>query len=411
MHPVTETGEPRPLAEMIEDCLERGVRRLHVLGWRDLEDPEAGGSEIHADAFMRRWQEAGLHIVHRTSAAVGKPSLAERHGYQVVRRGGRMSVFPRAALAEVTRRMGPFDALVEIWNGVPWLSPLWCRKPRLLVYHHVHGPMWNQIFPAPIAALGRFVETRLAPPWYRTTPTVTLSADSYQEMVELGWPTGSLHIAPAGVDPFFSPGEDRTAHPSVVAVGRLAPVKRFSALVEQFAITRQRVPQATLTIVGEGPERARLEEMIRSLDAEQWITLAGRVSNEELRSLYRRSWLITSASLTEGWGLTLTEAAGCGTAAVATDVSGHRSSVIDGRTGRLAPVEYLGQAIADLLLDDETRERLGRAGEARARTLSWDLLARQVLAPLHHEILRREIQRREIQRRENPQQSDRGSTR
>lgn len=372
---------------MVQDLQERGIRRVHVLGWRDLADPEAGGSEIHADAFMRRWQQAGLSILHRTSRATGLPSSERRSGYEVVRRGGRLTVFPRTMVSELTRRMGAFDALVEIWNGVPWMSPLWCRKPRLLVYHHVHGPMWSQIFPAPVAVAGRLVETRLAPPWYRRTPTVTLSADSYDEMVALGWSPRNLHIAPAGVDPFFSPGDHRTAHPSVVAVGRLAPVKRFDLLIEQFANTRQRVPTATLTIVGEGPERTRLEAIINTYGAGEWIRLLGRVSQDELLSLYRRSWLITSSSLTEGWGLTLTEAAGCGTPAVASDVPGHRSSVHDGRTGRLVPVESLGEALADILLADRQRKEFGRAALVWARSLSWDLLARQVLAPLHRRVI------------------------
>ncbi|MFM1751424.1 MAG: hypothetical protein RL119_386 [Actinomycetota bacterium] len=378
------------LDTMVLELKSRNVRRIHVLAWRDLEDPDAGGSEIHADAFMSRWQEAGLDIVHRTSAAAGLPSTAQRHGYEVIRRGGRMTVFPRTAVSELARRMGTFDALVEIWNGVPWLSPLWCRRPRLLVYHHVHGPMWDQVFPAPIAAVGRLVETKLAPPWYRSTPTVTLSNDSYEEMVHLGWPKKNLHIAPAGVEPFFSPGESRSEYPSVVAVGRLAPVKRFEALLEQIAITRRRVPNVTLTIVGEGPERQHLETWIRSHQAQDWITLAGRISQEQLRSLYRRSWLITSASLTEGWGLTLTEAAGCGTPAVATDVGGHRSSVLHEKTGRLAPLNSLGETLADVLLDHTSRQALGIAAEKRARTLSWDLLAEQVLAPLHLEVVRKQ---------------------
>ena len=87
--------------------LEAGVRRLHVLAWRDLDDPDAGGSEVHADEFMRRWAAAGLDIVHRTSAAVGLPSTDRRHGYDVVRRGSRYSVFPRAVASELMGRMGP----------------------------------------------------------------------------------------------------------------------------------------------------------------------------------------------------------------------------------------------------------------------------------------------------------------
>ena len=104
---------------------------------------------------------AGLDIVHRTSAAVGQPATAERNGYRVVRRGSRYSVFPRTIASELTRRMGPYDALVEMMNGVPFFSPVWCRRPRILFLHHVHGPMWDQILPGPFAALGSTLEARV----------------------------------------------------------------------------------------------------------------------------------------------------------------------------------------------------------------------------------------------------------
>ncbi len=147
-----------------DDLRARGIRRIHVLAWRDLDDPDAGGSEVHTDECERRWAAAGLEIVHRTSAAVGQPATAERNGYRVVRRGSRYSVFPRTIASELTRRMGPYDALVEVMNGVPFFSPVWCRRPRLLFLHHVHGPMWDQILPGPFAALGRTLEARIAPP-------------------------------------------------------------------------------------------------------------------------------------------------------------------------------------------------------------------------------------------------------
>ncbi len=144
--------------EIAAELLDRGIRRIHVLAWRDLDDPDAGGSELHADEFSRRWAAAGLEITHRTSGLAGETVVHDRHGYRVVSRGGRFSVFPRTIVSELLRREGRFDAMVEIWNGVPWFSPVWTKQPRLTFLHHIHGPMWNQILPGPAATLGRALE-------------------------------------------------------------------------------------------------------------------------------------------------------------------------------------------------------------------------------------------------------------
>lgn len=382
--------EPKPdLAEMARDMIACGVQRIHVLAWRDLDDPEAGGSELHADEFMRRWQEAGLDILHRTSRAVGHRAETQRHGYRVIRRGGRYDVFPRVIFDEVLHRMGPYDAVVEIWNGVPWLTPFWCRKPRLLILHHVHDQMWNQTLPAPAAWLGRKIETAWAPRAYRNAETVTLCEDSQRDLLDLGWRSNRLHIAHAGVDPFFSPGGSKTPHPSAVAVGRLAPVKRFLELLAQCRQVRAVIPSFELTIVGEGPQRSIIEQWIGANDAGSWVHLTGRIERTVLRDLYRKSWLILSASLAEGWGLTLTEAAGCSTPAIATDIGGHRSAVIPGRTGDLLALQELGRGAIDLLNDEQRRLRMGSEAQRWARTLSWDDLAADVLRPLHYETLER----------------------
>lgn len=385
---MTESTPSRSVAEMAADMIGLGVRRVHVLAWRDFDDDEAGGSEDHANEFMTRWQEAGLSVLHRTSRATGRPETAVRNGYDVVRRGGRYSVFPRTMISELAHRMGRYDALVEIWNGVPWFSPVWCRKPRILILHHIHGPMWNQMFPAPIAALGRVLETRIAPPFYRRTPTVTTSTDTHEELLHLGWRPELVTTGPVGVDPFFSPGGEKTTSPSVLAVGRQAPVKRFEVLLEQVERARERVPDLSLTLVGSGPEHDRLRAWVDAHRAD-WVHFAGKVSRDELRDHYRRSWLIASASLAEGWGLVLTEAAGCGTPAVASDIAGHRCSVVDGSTGLLSPVDSMGYTIAEVLLDHALRERLSVAAEARARTLTWDALAAGVLEPLWRQVVNR----------------------
>jgi glycosyltransferase involved in cell wall biosynthesis len=379
-------------AEQIEDLASgmarMGARRVHVLAWRDLDDPDAGGSELHAHEFMRRFAGAGLQVLHRTSAAIGVPETSERSGYSVVRRGSRFNVFPRAVASEITHRMGEYDAVIEIWNGVPWLSPLWCRKPSIVFLHHVHGPMWGQILPGPFAAAGRFMETRLAPPAYRRSRVLTPSEATREELLALGFHRDRVTSVNNGVDPYFCPGSERDAVPTVVAVGRLAPVKRFDQLIEAAVQAHKEVPEMRLIIAGEGPERPRLESLICDHHAQSWITMVGHVTREDLLDLYRRAWLVSSASLAEGWGLTMTEAAACGTPAVATDISGHRCSVVDGVTGQLADLDNLGRVMAEMLINHELRGKMGEAALRRAQTLTWDASALGIIKQLHGEVLR-----------------------
>ena len=51
-----------------------GMRRIHFVAWRDLDDPEAGGSELHAHKIASFWAAAGLDVTFRTSAVPSAPA-------------------------------------------------------------------------------------------------------------------------------------------------------------------------------------------------------------------------------------------------------------------------------------------------------------------------------------------------
>jgi glycosyltransferase involved in cell wall biosynthesis len=174
-----------------------------------------------------------------------------------------------------------------------------------------------------------------------------------------------------------------SAQPLVVAVGRLVPVKRFDLLIDQLVSVKVRVPGLKAEIVGEGYERPMLEAKIRAAGAEDWITLVGRLSEDELRDSYRRAWVLVSTSQREGWGMTITEAAACGTPSVVTRIAGHSDAVDDGVTGILVnrPAQF-GRALEQVLVDEALRHRLGRAGLEHAGRLTWEATAAGTLEAL-----------------------------
>lgn len=381
VHPALRPFAGLTLGEIAERA---GLKRIDVVAWRDFDDPEAGGSELHAHRVMTAWSEAGLDVSMTTSSVPDARTVIRRDGYRVVRRAGRYSVFPRTMLSGALGRIGNGDGLVEIWNGMPFFSPLWAQSPHIVFLHHVHAEMWQMVLPSGMARCGYAIEHRLAPLFYRRSRIVTLSTSSKRDIVErLHIPPERVAVVPPGVEPRFTPGGERSEQPLVVAVGRLVPVKRFHLLIEALVEIKPEFPGLRTVIAGEGYERPALEALIRRSGAESWISLPGYVEEADLIDLYRQAWLVASTSQREGWGMTVTEAGACGTPTVASRISGHQDAVIDGRTGVLVDghAELVG-GLASVLRDEVLRKRLGLAALEHASNFTWDATARGTLAAL-----------------------------
>jgi glycosyltransferase involved in cell wall biosynthesis len=389
---VSEHGPDPDLIDKLGDtAATAGLRRIAILAWRDLDDPEAGGSELHASRVASLWAQAGIEVTMRTSYAAGHPQVTWRGGYRVIRKAGRYLVFPRAAFSEMMGWHGASDGLVEIWNGMPFFSPLWARRPTVAWLHHVHDTMWDMTLTPRLANLGRRVEFDVAPRLYRRTPIVTLSNSSKQELVQkLRFAPERITVVPPGIDASFTPGGERSATPLVVTVGRLVPVKRLHLFIDAVAALRPRHPELQAVIVGEGYERDALEQHVHEIGADDWITLPGRIDDAMVIDLYRRAWVLASASAHEGWGMTITEAAACGTPAVATRIAGHSDAVVHERTGLLVDDPgQLGSAIERVLADGELRARLSAGALAHASEYTWGATAHGTLEVLANEALRR----------------------
>jgi glycosyltransferase involved in cell wall biosynthesis len=156
--------------------------------------------------------------------------------------------------------------------------------------------------------------------------------------------------------------EDRVA----LTIGRLAPAKAHTVMIEAFAAVAARVPQAVLLIVGEGPLRPELEAEVARRGLGGRVRLLG--VGGESAELVKACDLFVLSSVREGLPVSILEAMRAGRAVVATDVGGTGEAVEDGATGRLVPARdpgALAAALEDLLGNPERLERFGV--EARRR--------------------------------------------
>jgi glycosyltransferase involved in cell wall biosynthesis len=144
-----------------------------------------------------------------------------------------------------------------------------------------------------------------------------------------------------------------------VTVGRLVPWKQVNGLLE--ALTE--VPELGLVVVGDGPERPRLERRARELGVQDRVYFAGRRPKKEALGLMAACDLFVLNSAYEGLPHVVLEAMALGLPVVATAAGGTPEVVRDGETGVLVPGRYgtLGASLSALARDPALRRRLGRA--------------------------------------------------
>jgi glycosyltransferase involved in cell wall biosynthesis len=166
-----------------------------------------------------------------------------------------------------------------------------------------------------------------------------------------------------------------------VTVGRLVPWKQVNGLLE--ALTE--VPKLGLVVVGDGPERPRLERRARELGVSDRVYFAGQRSKKEALGLMAACDLFVLNSAYEGLPHVVLEAMALGLPVVATAAGGTPEVVRDGETGVLVPGRYgtLGASLSALARDPALRRRLGRA----ARQWIGERLSAETMIRLTEETL------------------------
>jgi glycosyltransferase involved in cell wall biosynthesis len=351
-----------------------GGGRVLILNWRDTTHPEGGGSEVFVERVAAGLVAKGWPVTLFCAAHPGAPATERVGGVRVLRRGGRLSVYLHAWWAHLSGRLGAHDVVVDVQNGVPFFAALWCRRPLVVLVHHVHREQWRVVMPALRARVGWWVESRVAPRAQRRARYVAVSEATRRELVGLGVRPDAVAVVHNGMDaPGPAEAVPRTPFPSVCVLGRLVPHKRVELALEAAARIRPHLPELKVLVVGQGYWEPRLREAVDRLGLQDAVELLGWVDEATKRRVLASSWALAMPSVKEGWGLAVLEAAASGTPTVAFRAAGGlRESVLHGTTGLLADdLDEFTRHLAWVLLNRHLRERLGEAARAHAARFTW----------------------------------------
>ena len=159
--------------------------RVLFLTWRDRSHPEGGGSEMFVERMAQAMSDAGWEATVLCAAYPGGAREERVGSVRLVRRGGRYSVYLRAAM-HVLRRRGRYDAIVDVQNGVPFWTPLLTSAPVIVLVHHVHKEQWPVVFGPARARLGWWLESA-SHPWSTAAPDTSPSPKRHgPELAGLG---------------------------------------------------------------------------------------------------------------------------------------------------------------------------------------------------------------------------------
>lgn len=335
-----------------------------MLNWRDLKNPKGGGAEVLTEGILAELVNMGHEVVLFTSIFPGAKRREYLNGYEVIRKGSPLTVHVWAFIFWLREfRKRNFDYVVDQIHGIPFFTIFYvARKKRIAFIHEVAGDIWFEMFSKVIAYIGIIVE-RLYFYCYRTTKFITVSESTKRDLIGVGIPEKNISITAEAIIMPPEMAVEKSQNPTLIFVGRLAPMKRVEHFLETAALTKKVFPNLETWIVGGGEE-----EYVKSLKSQSEklglvATFFGRIDWQEKFELMGRAHLLVSASVKEGYGLVILEAGTMGTPSVTYNVHGFRDAIIDGKTGLLSKEntpESLAGTVISLLKDRELYETLAK---------------------------------------------------
>ncbi len=325
-----------------------------------------GNATTHLTPLVLSAAVGRLHVVREDDLDLG----SEKAVYHVVGRGRR---FPRLVrLFRAGLAVGRGEAVDVVigfyllpYGLLAWLLARSTRRPLVLSLlgtdFNVHCHAWY----------GFVLRAVL-----RGADAVTVTGKAMADrLAAWGVARERLHVLPHAIDVerFRSetPPQDRGL--DLLYVGRLVRSKRVDLVLRVFARVRERIADARLTILGEGPERAQLEELADAMGLEEAVTFAGY--RDDAERYYGEARVLLLASEREGLPLALIEAMSSGCVPISTRCGSVEDLIDDGKNGFLVAIgdwQAMAARVLEILSQPEKSAAMSRAAVEVRERYGWD---------------------------------------
>jgi len=355
---------------------------LLIFNWRDINNPDAGGAEVHLHEIVSRIKRFKV-IVVSSNYKDGK-SLDKADSYIIKRLGNWFSytfkapIFALKLIRKLKKKKKIRFVIVEDYNKAPIFLPVICRLyrvPYIVIVHHLNT--FTYFFELPkFQALILYILEKIAMYVYSLLNTIfiVVSNDTKKEMMKYFARHVFVIYNGNNIEKII---QNTNKENAIVFLSRLKNYKRPHHVLLAFRDIKNKISDAKLYILGNGYEK--LEKLSKKLGLKD-IFFLGHVSEEKKINILCKSKVVVITSMKEGWGLAVLEGNACGCVAIGYNVPGLKDSIKDGVNGFLVDngnIKALAKRIIEVLKDEELFNRMSRQAIEYAKRFSWDRSAEE----------------------------------
>ncbi|NPA70967.1 MAG: glycosyltransferase family 4 protein [Crenarchaeota archaeon] len=368
--------------------------RILWFNWRCIKHPLAGGAEVYTHEIARRLSHMGFDIILVSSRSHNLPEREYVDDYLVIRRGGKYTVYleARRVYKELKKEGWIPDIVIDEVNTIPFMTPMFVKEPIVVLIHQLCKECWKYAIHPLFYPFGWSLEYLLHKYYVRKVREgkikfiITVSEDTKNDLVKLGYPSDRIVIVPNGIDiekyRECLEGSDESRENLVLYLGRITPYKRIEDLIKAWSIVEKSRKDCILIIAGRAYLRylRKLEKLVRKFKLKN-VKFLINISHSEKINLLKKAKILVYTSTREGYGQTIIEAAICGVIPLAYNVPGLREACRD--VGGILLPENSPEVLAEYilkLLEAENQYKPCR------RVITWDEVAERFLNILYEAV-------------------------